>query len=147
MELVDKTSELFRKINRLPIDVIKIINVYIPKITTIFLNKQTYLEYHKLLRQYINKNNIENYIRLMIRQDNDFVFNQLLDENYIRWHCMKQYYYNECIYATYLNFLVSYSIDNHSIKCKKLILNLFEELGLNKNQHKKKTNRYIRWRT
>ena len=38
-------------------------------------------------------------------------------------------------------------IDNESIKCRKIISDLFEKLGLSKNQHKKNTIKYIRWRT
>jgi hypothetical protein len=83
----------------------------------------------------------------MVRQDNDFVFNLLLVENYKRWLNMKKYYYKECIYGNYVNFLESYAIDNKSLKCRKLIINFFEEQGLNKNQHKKNIIRYIRWTT
>jgi len=82
----------------------------------------------------------------MVRQDNDFVFKQLLVENYQRWLNMKKYYYKESIYSNYINFLDSYAIDNESTKCRKIIQDLFEELGLSKNQHKKNTIRYIRWR-
>lgn len=52
-----------------------------PKIVKLFLSKQIYLEDHWIVRKYINKRDIENYIRAMIRQDNSFVFNQLLIEN------------------------------------------------------------------
>ncbi len=83
----------------------------------------------------------------MVRQDNDFVFKQLLVENYKRWSNMKKYYYKESIYSNYVHFLDSYAIDNDSTKCRKIIQELFKELGLSKNQHKKNTIRYIRWRT
>ena len=83
----------------------------------------------------------------MIRQDNDFVLKQLLIENYKRWLNMKKCYYRNCIYTNYITFLESYSIDNESIKCRKLINNFFEELGLRKNQHKKNVIKYIRWKT
>jgi hypothetical protein len=70
----------------------------------------------------------------------------LLVENYNRWLNMRKYYYQESIYGNYLNFLESYAIDNQSTKCRKLLLKLFEEEGLSKNQHKKNTIRYIRWK-
>ena len=60
---------------------------------------------------------------------------------------MKEYYYKDRIFSNYLIFLDTYTIDNESIKCRKLIKELFEILGLNKNQHKKNTIRYIRWKT
>ena len=83
----------------------------------------------------------------MVRQDNDFVFNEILKENYNRWIKMKKYYYKDCIYLNYLIFLESYAIESESAKCRKLIGELLKELGLSKNQHKKNTIKYIRWKT
>jgi hypothetical protein len=103
------------------------------------------MENHYLIRRFIDKRQIEQYIRTMIRQDNDFVFKHLLVENYDRWINMKKYYYKESIYRHYLYFLESYAIDNNSTKCRKILCNLFEE-ALSKNQHKKNTLRYIRWK-
>jgi hypothetical protein len=134
-------------IDKLSYELIDIIYSYIPKSVTIFLTQQNYIKEHYLLRSFINKMYVEQYIRTMVRQDNDFVFNLLLVENYKRWLNMKKYYYKECIYGNYVNFLESYAIDNKSLKCRKLIINFFEEQGLNKNQHKKNIIRYIRWTT
>jgi hypothetical protein len=84
----------------------------------------------------------------MVRQDNSFVFNQLLIENEKKWLNMKKYYYKNCIYANYLIFLDSYSLENESTNCRKLLIELFEELGLSKNRFKKKNIiTYIRWKT
>jgi hypothetical protein len=134
-------------IKLLPDELEDIVYSYIPKSITIFLTKKKYIEQHHLIRSFINKKNIENYIRSMVRQDNDFVFKLLLSENYNRWLNMKKYYYKECIFANYLIFLESYAIDNDSKKCRNLIINLFEEEGLSKNRHKKNTIKYIRWKT
>jgi hypothetical protein len=131
----------------LPDELEDIVYSYIPKSITIFLTKENYIREHHLIRSFIVKKNIENYIRSMVRQDNDFVFKQLLVENYNRWLNMKKYYYRECIFSNYLNFLVSYAIDNESTRCRKLLIDLFEEEGLSKNRHKKNTIRYIRWKT
>uniref|UniRef100_A0A6C0KP18 Uncharacterized protein n=1 Tax=viral metagenome TaxID=1070528 RepID=A0A6C0KP18_9ZZZZ len=61
---------------------------------------------------------------------------------------MKKYYYKNCIYSNYLIFLESYSIENESSKCRKIIIDLLEELGLSKNRFKKKNViKYIRWKT
>jgi hypothetical protein len=126
---------------------VDIVYSYIPKSVTMFLTKKIYIETHHLIRKFIDKRKIEQYIRAMVRDDNDFVFKYLLVENYKRWLQMRKYYYKECIYGNYLNFLESYSIDNQSTKCRTLLLKLFEEEGLSKNQHKKNTIRYIRWKT
>lgn len=84
---------------------------------------------------------------MMVRQDNDFVFRQLLVENFNRWLNMKKYYYKECIYSNYLSFLEEYAIENESTNCRNLLIDFSKEQGLSKNQHKKNTIRYIRWRT
>ena len=140
-------KDFFKNMNVLTDDVLNIIYAYIPKSATIFLNKDYYLSEHCLIRKYINKKNIEKYMRTMLRQDNNFVFNQLIIENHKRWLNMKNYYYKECIYGNYLNFLESYALDNQSIKCRQLIINLFEQQGFRKKQHKKNTSRYVKWRT
>ena len=147
MVFLNESKFFLKNIDELSYELIDIIYSYIPKSVTIFLTKKNYIKEHYLLRSFINKKHIEQYIRTMVRQDNDFVFKLLLVENYKRWLNMKKYYYKECIYGNYLNFLESYAIDNQSTKCRKLILKLFEEEGLSKNQHKKNTNRYIRWKT
>jgi hypothetical protein len=147
MSVIKSSDVILTNINKLPNEIEDIIYSYIPITKTILLSKKHYLESHKLLRQTIDKLDIENYIRTMIRQDNDFVFEQLLIENYNKWLNMKNYYYKDCDYANYLIFLKSYAIDNESTKCLDLLLELFEELGLCKNQHKKKVFKYIRWRT
>ena len=83
----------------------------------------------------------------MVYEDNDFVFNLLLVENYKRWFAMKKYYYKECIYCNYLIFLESYALEHNATKCKQLLGNLFEEEGLYKNRHKKNLVKYIKWKT
>ena len=116
----------FKNINKLSYELIDIIYSYIPKIVTIFLTQTNYIKEHHLLRSIIIKRNIEEYIRTMVRQDNHFVLKILLVENYNRWLNIKKYYYKECIYGNYINFLESYAIDNNSLKCRKLIINIFE---------------------
>ena len=146
MYFSNNSKDLLHNIDKLPYELVDIIYSYIPKSVTMFLSKENYINDHHLLRKIINKRNIEQYIRTMVRQDNDFVFKHLLVENYNRWLNMKKYYYKECIYGNYLNFLESYAIDNESMKCRKLMMIFLEEQGLRKNQHKKNTIRYIRWK-
>ena len=136
----------FQNLNKLNIELLDIIYSYIPKTVSVFLTKKNYIKYHHFIRNMIDMTKIEKYIRSMVRQDNDFVFERLLYENYKRWLNMRKYYYKECIYANYLNFLESYAIDNESSKCRTLLIKLFEEEGLKKNQHKKNVVRYIRWK-
>jgi hypothetical protein len=146
MGFSNNPKDFFKNVDKLPEVLVDMAYSYIPKSVTMFLTKKNYIEGHHLIRQFIDKRKIEQYIRAMVSHDNDFVFKQLLVENYNRWLNMRKYYYQESIYGNYLNFLESYAIDNQSTKCRKLLLKLFEEEGLSKNQHKKNTIRYIRWK-
>ena len=139
-------SKYFQNINYLPKELYLIVNSYIPAIAKIQLNKELYAKYHHLFRDSINRKQLENYIRTTVRQDNDFVFNQLLQENYNKWFNIKKYLFQDCIYANYIYFLKTYCVENQSTKCKEKIDNLIQELGLSKNQHKKNIIRHIRWK-
>lgn len=146
MVFSNNPKDFFTNINQLPEVLVDILYSFIPISVTMFFTKENYLTNHYRVREFINIKKLEQYIREMVRQDNNFVFNQLLVENYGRWLNMKKYYYKECIYSNYLNFIESYAVDNQSTKCIKLIKVFLEEQGLSKNQHKKKTSRYIRWK-
>ena len=147
MRFSNESQYFLKNIDNLPDELIREIYAYIPKLVTIFLTKKNYIQEHHLIKKYINKNNIENYIRAMVRQDNHFVFEQMLIERHPIWLNMRKCYYKNCIYSNYLTFLESYAIDNESTRCRQLLINLFEELGLSKNQHKKNIIKYIRWKT
>ncbi len=144
MRFSNNPKDFFKNMDTLSEVLVEIIYSYIPKSVTMFLTKKLYLLNHYNIREFIEKRKIEQYIREMVIQDNDFVFKQLLVENYKRWLDMRKYYHKDCIYGNYLNFLKSYAIDNQSKKCRSLINKLFEEEGLNKNQHKKNAIKYIR---
>jgi hypothetical protein len=139
-----KEKNIFEKIILLPKELKETIFSYVPTIVLTFLNKSYYLDNHIIIRKYIKQQNIENYIRKTVRQDNHFVFRQILNENINKWLNIKNYYYRNSIYSNYLIFLDSYCIDYESYYCKNLIIEIMEKLGLLKNQHKKKYIKYIR---
>ena len=139
------SNDLIKKIDELPDELKDIILSYMMEHVTIFLTKHSYIQNHTIITRYINRKKMENYIRTMIRQDNEFVFEQLLKEHWRRWVQMKKYYYRTCIYLNYLYFLESYCLDNQSEKCRKKIMDLIVEQGISKNQHKKNVVTYIRW--
>lgn len=139
--------DFFKNINKLPEALVNEIELYVPNIVKVFLNKKTYITNHLLIKNYIEPLNREQYIRTMIRQDNDFVLKQLLYENYNRWLLIKNYYYKTGIHSNYIVYLHAYSIDNDSPKCKKILETFFQEQGFYKNQHKKNNIRYIKWTT
>lgn len=148
-ELINKgviiqSTELMNKIYLLPDTLILLIKEFVPKYKFIFTNNDNYYLYHPLLSKYIS--NYENYIRDMIRRDNDFVFERIIDENYKRWINIKHYTYKKCIFKNYLYFVIYYCIENDSNNCREKINKYCNDLGLCKNLYKKNVVQYIRWR-
>jgi hypothetical protein len=137
-------ATLIDKINNLPFELIDLIKEYIPKQKLAFTNKSNYLLYHKLIKSTIK--NYENYIRDMLRRDNEFVFKLILRENYNKWCEIKQYKYKNMVFKNYLYFTISYCIENDSNNCRNVITKFFKEEGLGKNLHKKNVVKYIRWK-
>jgi phosphoribosyl-ATP pyrophosphohydrolase len=129
---------------RLPPELIRYIKEYIPKKTFIFTNRENYNLYHYLLKPSIK--DYESYIRAMIRQDNDFVFQKIIEENYNKWYEIIQYKYKNMIFKNYLYFVMNFCIENESNNCRKTIFEFLKEHGLGKNLHKKNIVKYIKWK-
>jgi hypothetical protein len=89
----------------------------------------------------------EHYIRNIIYRDFDFIFTQIIQENYLKWIDMKQYMYKNVIYKNYIYFIKDFCIENNSEKCRIMLNNFLDKLGLCKNQHKKNINKHIIWKT
>ncbi len=138
---MQNSIQYFKLLNMLPNELIMNIQEYIPKKLSIFFCKKTYLEEHHLIKGFIPTNKKEDYVRTMVRQDNDFVLIQLLNENYERWISMRNYYYKECLYSNYLYFLMDYALDNEAQKCFNVIK---QKLSLN-GKVNKRNQRYIPW--
>ena len=139
-------ENIFNYINKLPIDLINEIKKYISNKNLIFTNKKKYMVNHYLIRYLIPKMKFEHYIRNIVYRDFDFIFTQIIQENYLKWFEIKQYLYKNVIYNNYIYFIKYFCIENNSEKCR-IMINLFlEKLGLCKNQHKKNIIRHIRWK-
>ena len=137
---------LLSRISKLPDELIDIIQSYIPISTLLLLNKTNYELYHKHVKQFIPRNLYETYVRSIVRKDCDYVFRQILYENFDKWLKIKKYQYQNTVFLNYLYFIKGYCIENNSMNCKSIIDDYLELSGLNKNQHKKNINRSIRWR-
>jgi hypothetical protein len=137
-----------QKINKiLPDELINIIKEYLPIESIIFLTKKNYISYHSFIRiRLIPKKNIENYIRDIIRRYNNFVFNMILEENYLKWLNIKHYIYKNIFYKNYIYFLKDFCIENESHKCRILINTFLFEHGLCQNQHKNNIHKNKRWK-
>ena len=124
-------NNIFNLINKLPTDIINIIEEYIPKKEFTFTNKKNYKLYHTLIKSSIK--NYELYIRDTIRRDNNFVFEMIVRENYLKWNQFKNYIYKNEEFKNYNYFIIDYCIENESAKCRKFIIIFLKELGLYKN--------------
>ena len=129
---------------RLPEELVKYIKEYIPKKEFVFTNRENYNLYHHLIKPYIK--DYEDFIRSMIRQDNEFVFKKIVEENYRKWYEIREYKYKNMIFNNYLYFVINYCIENESNNCIKIISEFLKEHGLCKNLHKKNVVKYIKWK-
>ena len=129
---------------RLPVELVRYIKEYIPKKELVFTNRENYNLYHLFIKPCIK--DYESYIRYMIRQDNEFVFKKIIEENYRKWYEIRQYKYKNMIFNNYLYFVINYCIENESNNCIKVISDFLKEHGLGKNLHKKNVVKYIKWK-
>ena len=136
------SSVIISKINELPEEIIHLIKEYMPATVLAFLNKTNYLSYHFLLKNVIP--NYENYIRDVIRRDNNFVFENIIRENYVKWLQNKNYFYKNMLFKNYIYFILYFCIENEASNCRYFITHFFKELGMCKNLHKKNIVKYIR---
>jgi len=134
------------KVDSLPCELIMMIKSYLPKTYLIFLNKIYYKKYHYLVKNIINKNNFENYLRDIVRRDNEFVFSQVLLDFHKNLSKIKNYVYKNIMYKNYFYFLTDYCIKNSSIKCRNVLNEFLKVQGLCQNRHKKNTFIHIRWK-
>jgi hypothetical protein len=134
---------MYKIINILPDELVRYIKEYIPKRNFVFTNRENYNLYHHLIKPYIK--DYENYVRCMIRQDNEFVFKKIFEENYSKWYEIRQYKYKNMVFNNYLYFVINYCIENDSDNCIKSFSVFLKEHGLCKNLHKKNVVKYIKW--
>ena len=131
----------------LPVELIDIIKSYIPSTSLIFVNKYYYTNYHALIKYLIPKHNYDKYIRYIIRRDNDFVLQYILNDSIDKLFKIKNYLYKSIVYKNYLYFLSDYCIQNKSTNCRNVLNEFLKLRSLCQNRHKKNTYIHIRWKT
>ena len=129
---------------RLPLELVRYIKEYIPKKYFAFTNRVNYNLFHSFIKPSIK--DYESYIRTMIRQDNEFVFKKIIEENFSKWYEIRQYKYKNMIFNNYFYFVMNFCIENESNNCIRMILEFLKEHGLGKNLHKKNIVKYIKWK-
>ena len=146
MNQTQNHNDIFCHINKLPLVLIDEIKNYISDQKLIFVNHEKYTNLHYLIRHQIPSIKFENYIRTIVYRDFDFVFQQIVQENYLKWFEIKEYLYKNVIYKNYIYFVKWFCIENNSEKCRIMLNCFIEKLGLCKNQHKKNIIKHIRWK-
>ena len=136
-------NELVTKICNLPPELVNLIKEYVPKHKFIFTNRENYKLYHYTIK--IKTNQMDNYIRCMVRMDNEYVLNVIIRENYKIWFDKGLIIYRNITFRNYLYFIINYCIENESHNCLLIINTFLKELGLGKNLHKKNVIKYIKW--
>ena len=145
MNLIKNNNDIFYYFDKLPFYIINEIKKFISNKTLIFINREKYINTHYLIRQQIPVIKFESYIRNILYRDFDFVFRQIIQENYLNWFQIKGYMYKNIMYKNYIYFIKGFCIENNSEKCRIIIHDFLEKLGLCKNQHKKNIIKHIRW--
>ena len=131
-------------ISDLPCDIINLIKEYIPRWKLVFVNKNFYDLYHYTIKKRIPLYN--NYVRDMIRRDNDFVFERIIKENIELWLKKKEYFYKNMVFNNYIYFIMNYCIENNSERCRDVLSNYLSKRHLCRNLHKKNVVKYIKWK-
>ena len=135
--------DICTNVQQLPLDLINLIQDFIPKIDLIFTNRENYKLYHSEI--YISSKNYDSYIKNIINRDNEFVFNIIIPQDYNKWIEIKNITYKSMIFTNYIHFIIYFCIENESVNCKKILLDFLKKHGLSKNLHKKNIVKYIRW--
>ena len=109
------------------------------------LDKEHFLLYN--FRQY-NSMSIHDqyaYNRVMIRNDDSFVFDNIISNYGRKWISNKKYVYNNNIHNNYLYFILSLIYESNASKCNEIMTTFLDKEGLSKNLYKKYRIKNIRW--
>jgi len=140
--------DLLNKINKIPLEVAMIIKTYIPREIIIITNKKDYEKEYMNLRfewnllcksiSYKKSYTLESYIRKIIKNDLNYIFEMVIKYKYNHWVKIKKYIYNGYKYRTYIQFLEQLCIMLESTRCREVIKNFENNNGIvRKKKHKK----------
>lgn len=135
---------MIKNISYLPDDIINLIKEFLPRQKLVFTNKTFYNLYHYTIRKSIPL--YENYVRDIVRRDNEFVFEKVVEENINLWIKNKQYRYKNMVFNNYIYFIMNFCIDNDSERCRLILFDFLSKRDLCRNLHKKNVVKYIKWK-
>jgi hypothetical protein len=117
-------------------DVLSLIKTYLPPETLVWLNKEYYLKYHSVVKHMINIDKYDDYIRDIVKSDSSFVFEQIIKENFIKFHTWKSYYHETIRHHSYLTYLRYYALTKNAKKCVSIIDDYANKNGFSSNWYK-----------
>jgi len=145
-----KEVKFFYRLNRLPEEIVTYcIQPFLPLSTLTFLSKTNYAKYHQtIIKPILYEKGLDTYMRYIIRNDLNFLFETSLYENFEKWLKLTKFMYKSSIYCNYIFFLLEFCIENDSQKCRNVLSNVFVQKGFNKdkNKYRNKTTTIL-WRT
>ena len=115
-----------KKINSLPNELKRLIFNFIPIIKLVTINHYYYKTYHHYITYSINSRDYSNYITDIIRKDNLFVFQyilndlQLVENDFTK---RKTYVYKKKTYKHMFDYLLFLCKNYESNNCKNLLIN------------------------
>jgi len=129
----------------LPDDIIEVVWNMLDDDAKITLNREYFFKYNHLCYDKMSVHDKYGYDRVMIRNDDSFVFKNLLDNHGKLWISNKKYAYNNQIHNNYLYFLLCLIYENNSSRCSEILNKFLNKEGLSKNLYKKYRTKNIRW--
>jgi hypothetical protein len=133
-----------KQYSNLPNDIINFIKEFIPLNKMTFVNKTYYNLYHYTIKKTIPL--YEKFIRDIIRRDNEFVFEKIIQENIGLWLKNNKFIYKNMIFNNYIYFIMHFCIENNSEKCREILFLFLFKRDLCRNLHKKNVVKYIKWK-
>ena len=86
------------------------------------------------------------YNRVMIRNDDSFIFNNIISNYGRKWMANKKFVdYNNQVHSNYLYFLLSLIHESNASRCNEIMTTFLDKEGLSKNLYKKYRIKNIRW--
>ena len=125
MNTEEKEKQYLLLILKLPEDIQKYIQQFLPLKTLVWLDKKTYVKNNYIITKSIKR--YDSYIRDIIRNDNHFVFLQVMREKFNLWNVNKKYFYKKIIYKNFIYFLINLCNHSESTNCKNIITQMLNE--------------------
>ncbi len=129
----------------LPDDIIEMIWNMLDHSVKSTLDKKHFLSYN--FRHYSSMSIHDQYAynRVMIRNDDSFVFDNIISNYGKKWVSNKKYVYNNHIHNNYLYFILTLIHESNASKCNEIMTTFLDKEGLSKNLYKKYRIKNIRW--